>query len=109
MMRKFITCVALAFSASLIAQAATAQQTARIAYGDLNLANPAQAAAFKARVETAGRTLCRAKQRAGDLSGVTPHACIMDVHREAESQLPRNARKALTIGLRSQAVDLAAK
>ena len=73
-MRKFIMSVTTVASLSLAAvpilgltQAANAAEpTARIAYGDLNLADSAQAAIFKARVETAATKLCRAKMSSSE-------------------------------------------
>jgi UrcA family protein len=118
-MRKFIMGLTTVASLSLAAvpilgltQAANAaerEQTIRIAYGDLNLANPSQAKLFKARVETAAEGLCRAKLRAGNLDGMTPHGCIVAVRREVERQLPTAQRHNLAIAARSQMTEFAAK
>lgn len=115
-MRKFIMSVTTAASLSLAAipvlgltQAANAAElTAHVAYGDLDLANPAQAAIFKARVETAGRNLCMAKMRAGELDAPV-NACVAAAHREAESQLPKAQRQALAFAAVAPAVEVAAK
>lgn len=115
-MRKFIMSLTTVASLSLAAvpimgltQAANAAEpTARIAYGDLNLANPAQAAIFKARVETASRALCMAKLRAGQLD--TPvNACIAAAHRQAQYQLPKAQRQALAFAASAPTVEVAAK
>jgi UrcA family protein len=118
-MRKFIMSLTTVASLSLAAvpilgltQAANAaerEQTLRIAYGDLNLAIPSQAKIFKARVETAGENLCRAKMRAGDLSGMTVRGCIVAVQREVDRQLPAAQQANLEIAARGQATEFAAR
>jgi UrcA family protein len=118
-MRKFIMSLTTVASLSLAAvpilgltQAANAaerEQTVRVAYGDLNLAVPSQARIFKARVETAGEDLCRAKLRAGTLGGMPVRGCIAAVHREVAHQLPVAQRTNLEIAARSQATEFAAK
>lgn len=115
-MRKFIMSLTTVASLSLAAvpvlgltQAANAAEpTARIVYGDLNLSSPAQAAIFKARVETAGQTLCMAKMRAGALE-VPVRACVAAAHREAERQLPKTQREALAFAESAKTVTVAAK
>ncbi|MDR6627470.1 UrcA family protein [Caulobacter segnis] len=115
-MRKFIMSFTTVASLSLAAvpvlgltQAANAAQpTARVAYGDLNLASPTQAAIFKARVETAGRALCMAKMRAGELDAPV-NACVAAAHREAEQQLPKAQRQALAVAAAARTVEVAAK
>lgn len=118
-MRKFIMSLTTVASLSLAAvpvlgltQAANAAErdpTVRIAYGDLNLANPSQAAVFKARVETAGEDLCRAKLRAGSLGSMPVRGCIAEVHREVERQLPAAQRQNLAFAARAKSVEFAAK
>lgn len=117
-MRKFIMSLTTVASLSLAAvpvlgltQAANAgerDQTARVAYGDLNLANPAHAKIFKARVETASQDLCRAKLRAGDLD-TTMLACVGAVRREVDRQLPAAQHQALAMAAQSKATEFAAK
>lgn len=115
-MRKFITSVTTVASLSLAAipvlgltQAANAAEpVVRVSYSDLNLSNPAQAAIFKARVETAGEALCRAKLRSGDLD-MPLRGCVTEVHREVERQLPKAQRQALASAARAQAIEVAAQ
>ena len=115
-MRKFIMSVTTVASLSLAAipvlgltQAANAAEpVVRVSYSDLNLSNPAQAAIFKARVETAGEALCRAKLRNGDLD-MPLRGCVTEVHREVERQLPKAQRQALASAARAQAIEVAAQ
>lgn len=115
-MRKFIMSLTTVASLSLAAvpilgltQAANAAEpTAHIAYGDLNLSNPAQAAIFKARVETAGQDLCRSMMRKGELN-MPVRACVANAHREAERQLPKTQRQALAFAAAAPTVEVAAK
>lgn len=115
-MRKFIMSVTTVASLSLAAipvlgltQAANAAEPiVRVSYSDLNLSNPAQAAIFKARVETAGEALCRAKLRSGDLD-MPLRGCVAEVHREVERQLPKAQRQALASAARAQAIEVAAQ
>lgn len=115
-MRKFIMSLTTVASLSLAAvpilgltQAANAAEpAARIAYGDLNLANPAHAKIFKARVETAGQDLCRSMMRQGQLS-LPVRACVANAHREAQSQLPQAQRQALVRASQAKTVEVATK
>ncbi|WP_297513835.1 UrcA family protein [uncultured Caulobacter sp.] len=117
-MRKFIMSLTTVASLSLAAvpvlgltQAANAAERAQavhIAYGDLNLANPAQAKIFRARVDSAGSDLCLAKLRAGELA-TTMHGCVAEVHREVKRQLPAAQVRELTMASRADAVEFAAK
>jgi UrcA family protein len=105
-MRKFIMSLTTVASLTLAAvpilgltQAANAAETqARIAVGDLNLANPAQAAVFKARVEQATETMCRTEGR----TRAMPYGvCASAVQMEVSRQLSHNQRKALRASARS--------
>ena len=115
-MRKFIMSLTTVASLSLAAvpilgltQAANAAEpAARIAYGDLNLANPTQAKIFKARVEAAGQDLCRAKLRAGTLDQ-TMLSCVAAVRREVDRQLPTGQRQALAYAARNKSAEFAAR
>jgi len=115
-MRKFIMSVTTVASLSLAAipvlgltQAANAAEpVARIAYGDLNLANPSHAKIFKARVETAGEDLCRAKLRQGSLD-LTMRSCVSAVRREVERQLPQAQRQALAYAAHVKTAEFATK
>ncbi|MGH1557803.1 UrcA family protein [Caulobacter segnis] len=75
-----------------------------MAYGDLNLANPAHAKIFKARVNAASQDLCRAKLRAGDLD-TTMLACVGAVRREVDRQLPAAQHQALAVAAHSEATE----
>jgi UrcA family protein len=116
-MRKFIMSITTVASLSLAAvpilgltQAANAAEpVARVSYSDLNLSNPAQAAIFKARIETAGEQLCRAKLRSDEGLDMPLRACVSEVHREVERQLPKTQRQALASAARAQAIEVATK
>ncbi len=117
-MRKFIMSLTTVASLSLAAvpvlgltQAANAAErsdTVRIAYGDLNLANPSQAKLFKARVESAGEDLCMTKLRNGELM-TTLRGCVGEVHREVERQLPNTQRRDLALAIHAKSTEFAAK
>lgn len=114
-MRKFIMSLTTVASLSLAAvpvlgltQAANAAEiTARVPYGDLNLASPSQAQVFKARVETAGDALCRAKARSSEGLNTTIGACVAEVRREVSRQLPAEQHRNLAIA--AQTHEYAAK
>ena len=108
-MRKFIVSLTTVASLSLAAipvlgltQAANAAEPqTRIAVGDLNLANPAQASLFKARVDAAADQLCRSKARLNPRE--MPHGfCVAEVRREVSHQLSHNQRKALQVAARTE-------
>lgn len=113
-MRKFIMSITTVASLSLAAvpilgltQAANAAEpTARIAYGDLNMADPAQAKIFDARVERAGLDLCRSMMRSGDLA-MPVRACVANAHREADIQVARAKHQARPA--QAKTVEVAAK
>ncbi|MCY1645610.1 UrcA family protein [Caulobacter sp. SL161] len=117
-MRKFIMSLTTVATLSLAAvpvlgltQAANASESdprVSIAVSDLNLSNPAQAALFKARVQQAGETLCRAKLRNNTLD-MSFGQCRMEVQREAERQLSKPQRQALIQAKRATTVELAAQ
>ncbi len=117
-MRKFIMSLTTVASLSLAAvpalgltQAANAaerEQTVRIAYGDLNLANPAHAKIFKARVETAANDFCRTTLDTGNL-GTTMRDCVNTVRRHVDRQLPTTQHQALAMAAQSQATEVAAR
>lgn len=117
-MRKFIMSLTTVASLSLAAvpilgltQAANAAErdpSATITVSDLNLSNPAQASVFKARVERAGETICRAKLRSNSLDMSFSH-CVSEVHREAARQLSAPQRQALAFAQRAKSIEFAAK
>lgn len=85
-MRAFVTALTAAL---LVAAGAQAQdRDYRIAYGDLSLSNPADAAAFEARVRREARRAC---------IGGTPVErldCTVRFRAEAVTRLPAPARQA---------------
>ncbi len=115
-MRKFIMSLTTVASISLAAipvlgltQAANAgEMEARIAVSDLNLSNPTQAAVFKARVDQAAQTLCRAKVR-NNVQNLPYGFCVTTVRNEVDRQLSTSQRKALKFAARAKSVEMAAK
>ncbi len=115
-MRKFIMSLTTVASISLAAipvlgltQAANAGELeARIAVSDLNLSNPAQAAVFKARVDRAAQSLCRAQVR-NNTARLSYGACIVSVRHEASNQLSKTQRQALKFAARATSVEMAAR
>jgi len=115
-MRKFIMSLTTVASLSLAAipvlgltQAANAADlTVRVAYGDLNLATPAHAKIFKARVEAASETFCRQQLDTGNLS-TTMRGCVAAVRRQVDMQLPAAQHQALAMAAQSKATEFAAK
>jgi UrcA family protein len=104
-MRKFIMSLTTVASLSLafvpvvgLTQAANAaerdERAITVPVADLNLASPADAKIFKARVRAAGEDVCHAKMRRGELQS-TVRACIVAADAEAEHQLSQKQRKAL--------------
>ncbi len=83
-MRAFVT----ALTAALLVAAGAQAQDHRIAYGDLSLSNPADAAAFDARVRRESRRAC---------AGGAPlerSVCRGRFRAEAVARLPAPARQA---------------
>ena len=78
-----------------------------VSFADLNLANPAQAKIFKARVQAAGETVCRAKMNRGELQS-TVRACMVEAHQGAERQLSQRQRNALALA-KTAPVEVAAQ
>ena len=104
-MRKFIMSLTTVASLSLAAvpvlgltHAANAAEAGdpsiTVSFADLNLANPAEAKIFKARVQSAGETVCRAKMNRGELQS-SVRACITEARENAERQLSQRHRNAL--------------
>jgi len=94
-MRKFMTSLTTVATLTLAAvpalgllQAAhAAEPTARIQVGDLNLNDPAQAAAFKARVDTEGQALCRQVIGRDIRSNLREADCLAQVRLDVRRQL----------------------
>nr|WP_295112555.1 UrcA family protein [uncultured Caulobacter sp.] len=117
-MRKFIMSLTTVASLSLAAvpvlgltQAANAAEpgdpSITVSIADLNLANPAQAKIFKARVQAAGETVCRAKMNRGELQS-TVRACMTEARQSAERQLSQRQRNALALA-KTAPVEVAAQ
>ncbi|WP_454717914.1 UrcA family protein [Caulobacter segnis] len=117
-MRKFIMSLTTVASLSLAAvpvlgltQAANAAEAGdpaiTVSFADLNLANPAQAKIFKARIQAAGETVCRAKMNRGELQS-TVRACMTEAHQDAERQLSQRQRNALALA-KTTPVEVAAQ
>lgn len=115
-MRKFIMSLTTVASLSLAAipvlgltQAANAAEPEfRIPVGAMDLANPAQAALFQARVDDAAQTVCRAKLRVAK-QAMPYGVCLQEVRRDVDSQLSPSQRNALRIAARATAVQVAAQ
>ncbi|USQ96820.1 UrcA family protein [Caulobacter sp. RL271] len=117
-MRKFIMSLTTVASLSLAAvpvlgltqaaNAAEGEHSVRVAYGDLNLANPGHAKIFKARIETAANAFCRTTLDAGDLR-TTMRDCVNAVRREVDRQLPTAQHQALAMAAHSEATEMAAR
>jgi UrcA family protein len=94
-MRKFITSLTTVATLTLAAvpalgllQAAhAAEPAARIQVGDLNLADPAQAAALNTRIDTQGEALCRQVLGRQIRSNIRRGDCLAQVHLEVRRQL----------------------
>jgi UrcA family protein len=115
-MRKFMTSLTTVATLSLAAipvlgltqSANAAEPVARIAVGDLNLSNPAQAAVFKARIDAGAEALCRAKARSNTLD-MPFNDCRNAVRRDVSLQLSKKQRQDLQFAARAQAVEVAAQ
>lgn len=115
-MRKFIMSLTTVASLSLAAipvlgltQTANASEMeARIPVSDLTLSNPAQAAVFKARVDNAATTLCRAQVH-NNVAKLSYGSCVTEVRRDVDRQLSAQQRKALKFAARATPVEMAAK
>lgn len=85
------TLATLLAACSLAAAGAASAQTARISYGDLDLATTAGARAFDARVDTAARNFCRAAHR--PISRINDRTgCERAIRAEARQSLPQQAQ-----------------
>ena len=88
---------------------APAASTARISFVGLNLASPADAAKFAARIDAVAEGVCHDRAR-GNPSGVfTMAGCKVAVRQQAMSQLSRDQRQSLRIASRANALALASR
>ena len=116
-MRKFIANLTAVASLALAAipligltQAAQAgEPSARIAVGDLDLRDPAQAVAFQARIDSEGRKLCRQITTGEYLAGLRLPECMTRVRAEVGRQLSPAQRGALSVASRAAPVEVAAR
>lgn len=88
---------------------APAAATARISFDDLNLAAPADAAKFAARVSAAAEDVCQDMARGNPNGGFTMAGCKVAVRRQAMSQLSKHQRQNLRIAARVSTVAVAAR
>jgi UrcA family protein len=88
---------------------ASAASTVRIPFDDLNLAAPADAAKFAARVSAAAEDVCQDIVRGNPSGGFTMAGCKVAVRRQAMSQLSKHQRQNLRIAARGGAVAVAAR
>lgn len=80
-----------AAGALVTAGAASAEPTARIAYGDLDMSTTAGARTFAARVESTARDFCRDARNPG--SRISDSArCQIAIREEAMAQLARQSQ-----------------
>lgn len=93
---KIFASLAAACAVVLIAGTASAQD-ARIAFGDLDLASAAGAAAFDARIERAADRMCRDVRRPGSRLSDRDF-CRTAVRAEAVRQLPGRAQVDYALG-----------
>jgi len=114
-MRKFIMSLTTVASLSLAAvpvlglasTAHAAGPVARIAVGDLDLRDPAQAATFDRRVDQEGRKLCR--KVADARTGLSHGACMTQVRAVARAELSGSQRRDLILAVQGQPVRLASR
>jgi len=119
-MRQVLANVALAATLSLAivptvgllspANAAeVAEPSATISLVGLNLSNPADAAEFKARVDTAANRICRERARLNTSSDFTIAGCKSTAHKQAMRQLSKTQREGLVIASRTAPLNVAAR
>ena len=116
-MRKFMTTLTAVATVTLAAvpalgllQAAhAAEPTATVSLVGLNLSNPAQAAEFKARVDIAADSVCRARARTNPGGDFTIAGCKAAAHKQAAAQLSTTQRQGLQMAARATPVSVAAR
>ena len=114
-MGKFTISLAIASALALTAAPtsgltqAPAASTARISFNDLNLAAPADAAKFAARISAAAEDVCHEMARGNPSGGFTMAGCKAAVRRQTMSQLSRDQRQSLRSAARVSAVTVAAR
>ena len=114
-MRKFIISLTVASALALTAVPAPglaqgpAASTARISFVGLNLAAPADAAKFAARIEAAAEDVCHDKVLSNPSGPFTMAGCKVAVRKQAMSQLTKGQRQSLQVAARANAIALAAR
>ncbi|CAN5352426.1 UrcA family protein [soil metagenome] len=116
-MRKFMTTftavatltMAAVPALGLLQAAHAAEPTATVSLVGLNLSNPAHAAEFKARVDTAANGVCRDIARNNPGGDFTILGCKANVRREAATQLSASQRQGLTMAARATPATFAAR
>ena len=114
-MSKFIISLTIASALALTAAPtpgltqAPVASTARISFDGLNLAAPADAAKFAARISAAAEDVCRDVARTNPSGDFTMAGCKVAVRRQVMSQLSKDQRQSLRIAARANAVALAAR
>ena len=116
-MRKFMTTFATVATLTMAAvpalgllQAAhAAEPTATVSLVGLNLSNPAHAAEFKARVDTAADRICSERARANPGGDFTIAGCKSAAHKQAAAQLSKVQRQGLQMAARATPVSVAAR
>jgi UrcA family protein len=116
-MRKFMTTFTAVATVTLAAvpalgllQAAhAAEPTATVSLVGLNLANPAHAAEFNARVDAAANRVCRSIVRTNPTGDFTIAGCKVAAHKQAAAQLSKTQRQGLQMAARATPVTVAAR
>ena len=86
-----------------------AASTARISVVGLNLATPADAAKFAARINATAEDVCHDMARGNPHGAFTMAGCKVAVRQQAMSQLSKDQRRSLRIASRANAVALASR
>jgi UrcA family protein len=93
-----------------IAQVAHAgERTVTVLVGDLNLANPADAAEFETRATEATNRFCRARASQERLDMMSRRACKIEVRAEINDKLSKQQRQALASAAHASPVAVAAR
>ena len=110
-MQKVLSALALAVAGALSLTSAAMAGDIRVAYGDLDLSRPADAAKFDGRVRQAAADWCQANEQPGRQTLETSQsACRRRVMSEARRVMPQSERQALQMAARkSQTVEVAAR
>jgi UrcA family protein len=116
-MRKFMTTftavatltMAAVPALGLLQAAHAAEPTATISLVGLNLSNPAHAAEFAARVDTAAENVCRDLARTNPGGDFTIAGCKVAARQQAAAQLSKTQRQGLALAHHATPVSVAAR